>query len=323
MVNVSIITKCNNNCKYCFQEGDYHERNQILSYEDVEHILEWSKGDGRIALFGGEPTLHPDIVRIVGRCLKDRPTILFSNILGPSEIIEEILIKYPNAGWLVNTTTRDELKDLFEKNIKLFQKHKIPIAAGITLTLDKEQDSKYINNLVKIGSQYSDIVNKYRIAQATPYDGGHINLTSFKEPIEEFCKLAEQKTPWISTGLDCATNYCQISESDIDYLRKRYVLRQIELSDNCHAIFVILADKTIEYCSSVPPGIVPKKYYTEFKNYIECSDYLNQIKESFMKKYQFLCKNLNRNCSSNTCLGACFAINAHIKQYLEQQKNKK
>ena len=39
MVNVSIITKCNNNCKYCFQEGDYHERNQMLTYEDIEDIL--------------------------------------------------------------------------------------------------------------------------------------------------------------------------------------------------------------------------------------------------------------------------------------------
>ena len=124
MVNISIISKCNNNCKYCFQQDSYHDLNMMLSYDDIDDILKWSKGTSRIALLGGEPTLHPDIVRIVQRCVSEFPVVIFSNLLCKTEILEKILSIGPNIGWLVNTTTRDELKDLFEKNMKLFQKCK-------------------------------------------------------------------------------------------------------------------------------------------------------------------------------------------------------
>lgn len=323
MVNVSIITKCNNNCKYCFQEGDYHERNQMLTYEDIEDILEWSRGDGRIALLGGEPSLHPDIVRIVERCASERPTVLFSNLLGPTEVFEEILSKCPQVGWLINTTTRDELVDLFERNMKVFNKHRVAVGAGITLTLDKELDTKYINNLVRIGTEYSDVVRNYRIAQATPYEEGRIDLSSFAEPIEQFCKLAELHTPWIPISLDCPTNCCQIPESDIFHFEQRYRVGKIDMTDCCHPVFDIMADKTVKHCSSQPEDVMPKKYYRDFPNHIECARYLEEIKQMYMQKYRFLCKEYHGGCDSHICHGACFAITEYIRKYMIKQEEEK
>ena len=322
MVNVSIITKCNNNCKYCFQEGDYHERNQKLSCNDIKKILKWSLGDGRIALLGGEPTLHPDIVKIIGLCASSRPTVLFSNILGPTKVIEEILIKYPQVGWLINTTTREELKDLFETNIKLFQKHRVKVSAGLTLTLNKEDDTKFINNLIRLGREYGDIITKYRIAQATPYEEGKIDLTSFSEPIEEFCKLAELYTPWISTALDCATNCCQIPDNEIKKFIDTYKVGKIHFANTCHPIFDIMADKSIKYCSSLPEDLMPKKYYTDFKDYKECEEYLESFKQTYFQKYHNLCKEYRGGCNSTICPGACFAITEYIRKYMIKQAEK-
>ena len=323
MVNVSIITKCNNNCKYCFQEGDYHERNQMLTYEDIEDILAWSRGDSRIALLGGEPTLHPDIVRIVELCAKDRPTILFSNLLGPTNVYEEILSKYPQVNWLINTTTRDELVDLFEKNIQVFKKYNVKISIGMTLTLNKEDDTKFIKNLVRIGTTYSDIILHYRLAQATPYQEGKIDLTSFKEPIEEFCKLAEKHTPWIPVSLDCPTNCCQIPDEDVFYFEQRYRLGQIHFTDQCLPVFDIMADKTVKHCSSQPEDVMPKKYYRDFANHIECSDFLERIKQMYFQKYRYLCKEYHGACNSTICKGACFAITEYIRKYMIKQAEEK
>ena len=323
MVNVSIITKCNNNCKYCFQEGDYHKRNQMLTYRDIEDILSWSLGDGRIALLGGEPTLHPDFVRIAERCASERPTVIFSNLLGPTNVYEEILSRCPQIGWLVNTTTRDELKDLFEKNIKVFKKYGVKISAGLTLTLNKELDTKFINNLVRIGAEYSEIVHHYRIAQATPYEQGKIDLSSFTEPILEFCKRAEIYTPWVPISLDCPTNCCQIPDDDIFLFEQRYRLNRIDMINRCHPVFDIMADKTVKYCSSQPEDVMPKKYYTDFKNHIECVRYLISIRNAYFQKYHYLCKQYHGECNSTMCAGACFAITEYIRKYMLKQEEEK
>ena len=267
--------------------------------------------------------MHPDIVKIVDRCASERPTVLFSNLLGPTEVYEEILSRCPQVNWLVNTTTRDELVDLFEKNIQVFKKYRVHIGAGITLTLDKELDTKFIKNLVRIGTENSDIVNHYRIAQATPYEEGRIDLSSFAGPIEEFCKLAELYTPWIPVSLDCPTNCCQIPEKNIFLFEQRYRLGRIDMIDRCHPVFDIMADKTVKYCSSQPEDIMPPKYYTDFINHIDCKKYLENIKQMYFEKYRFLCKEYHGGCDSHICHGACFAITEYIRKYMIKQAEEK
>lgn len=325
MVNVSIISDCNNNCKYCFQGHDYHKRNLMLTYEDIEDILRWSQGDRAISLMGGEPTLHPDIVRIIERCARERHTIILTNLLGPTNIIEEILVKCPKIEWLVNTTTRDELVDLFETNIKILRKYNVIITAGITLTLDKELDTKFINNLIKIGKEYSDIVHFYRIGQATPYEKGQIDLRSFYEPVKTLCKLAEKETIWIPISFDCSINHCQFSEKELANLIKLNGVKDITNAEKCKNMIEILADKSVVHCSSLPAGIFKRKKYYEFNSYIDCNKYLEEQKNSFQKKYRFLCKEYkkkcdNSRCCSTKCIGTCFALSAHVKNYFDEQK---
>ena len=69
-VNISIISACNNNCDYCFQRNSYHNSGDMLSYEEIENILKWSKGAPIVRVLGGEATLHPDIIKINQKLFK-------------------------------------------------------------------------------------------------------------------------------------------------------------------------------------------------------------------------------------------------------------
>ena len=74
-MNISIISACNNNCEYCFQK-DYHTQGKMLTFEELEEIFQWGITEDRIGLLGGEPTLHPDIVKIVKRARELSNTVV-------------------------------------------------------------------------------------------------------------------------------------------------------------------------------------------------------------------------------------------------------
>ena len=183
-VNISVIAACNNNCDYCFQRNSYHDSGNILSYEDIEDILKWSKGAPMIRILGGEATLHPDIIKINKRITEEFELGFFTNLLCDTKKLEE-LIEINYAFWLVNTTTRDELVDLFDENIKLLnKKSNLPVSLGATLTSDLEQDEKYIRRLCKIAKENQRITKSLRIALATPCHDQVFRLVNFDKSIE-------------------------------------------------------------------------------------------------------------------------------------------
>ncbi len=321
MVNISIISKCNNNCKYCFQQDSYHDLNMMLSYDDIDDILKWSKGTSRIALLGGEPTLHPDIVRIVQRCVSEFPVVIFSNLLCKTEILEKILSIGPNIGWLVNTTTRDELKDLFEKNMKLFQKCKKEMSTGITLMMDEEYDNRSIENMVRLGKEYPDVVRHYRLGLATPFHKNKVELLCYDEPVLRFCELAKKETPNISIGFDCPTNNCQITPKTMAKLIEDYRVTQIHMVSRCAPIFDVMVDKSIKYCSSVPDDFIPIKHYREFRNARECETFLLNFKNNYLQQNGLSCMLEKRDCVNEICCGICLATTEYMRRQRIEEKN--
>ena len=321
MVNVSIISKCNNNCKYCFQQDSYHDLNKMLSYSDIEDILRWSKGSSRIAYLGGEPTLHPDIVKILKRTVEEFQTVMFSNLLGPTKLMEQILTETPQVEWLVNTTTREELKDLFETNIKLFRKHKKTISTGITLMMDEEYDDRSIRNMIRLGREYPDVVNHYRLGLATPFHKNKVELLCYNDPVLKFCRLAKQETPDINIGFDCPTNMCQVTPKAMGEILEEYNVQSVHMVNHCSPVFDVMVDKSIKYCSSVPDDFIPVKSYKEFRNWLECEKFLYNFKNKYMERYGFHCLQ-EKECRNGVCSGICFATTEYMRrQKMEQENN--
>ncbi|HDM92006.1 MAG TPA: GTP 3',8-cyclase MoaA [Candidatus Korarchaeota archaeon] len=68
-VRISVTSACNFSCFYCHREGFLPNSSSEMRPEEIERIVRVmaSLGVSRVKLTGGEPTVRPDIVEIVGR----------------------------------------------------------------------------------------------------------------------------------------------------------------------------------------------------------------------------------------------------------------
>ena len=72
-MHILVTTQCNQSCPYCFASDAMatHRDRLFMSLESFERCLDLAAtGERRdVALFGGEPTLHPDFASMLGKSL--------------------------------------------------------------------------------------------------------------------------------------------------------------------------------------------------------------------------------------------------------------
>ena len=67
-MNIIITNECNRNCPFCIAKKNSNNSNyKYISMENIEKAINFAKSENleTIALSGGEPTLHPNIMEIV------------------------------------------------------------------------------------------------------------------------------------------------------------------------------------------------------------------------------------------------------------------
>lgn len=89
---------CNLACRYCNRASNFPiAHTPPMTIEQIEEAVGNTPALERIILVGGEPTLHPDIVRIAEYCVSVSPQVrIFSN--GYSEKSREIIGKLERMG---------------------------------------------------------------------------------------------------------------------------------------------------------------------------------------------------------------------------------
>lgn len=319
-MNISVISACNNNCEYCFQK-DYHTMNKKLSLEEIDDIFYWGRHENRIGILGGEPTLHPDIVEIVRRAKQITDTCMFTNLLCKQDVLKE-LIKIKEVGYLVNTTTRDELKDLFWSNAEFLysqndylKKSYISVSFGLTLMNNPEIDDRNIENIFRLVDAFPGLCESIRMGIATPFHKGTFELMNYNEPVKYMIDKTLKDYPDMTIGFDCPSNNCQISPRLMgDCLEEPRVEKFALGCAGC--IFDILVDKSLKYCFSFPDDFLRIDSYTRFKDSREAHRWFNIKVKEYMSKYAFQCKK-NKECDNDVCKGTCPAVN----EYLRRQNN--
>jgi MoaA/NifB/PqqE/SkfB family radical SAM enzyme len=77
-----IIEKCLNNCKFCSSNSNCN-KTQIIKFEDYKRVIDYfllNGGIEELSLSGGEPFLHPDIIKMVEYSkLKGIRTVIFTS----------------------------------------------------------------------------------------------------------------------------------------------------------------------------------------------------------------------------------------------------
>ena len=316
MTNISIISACNNNCKYCFQQETYHKANLMLTYEEILDIFDWVADNDKMGILGGEPTLHPDIVKILAAsCRMFQETILMTNLICDKSIIKDIVKYTPTCRMLINTTTRDELVDIFEENIEYLSMNldsENDVTLGTTFINDEEYDLKSIDRLIGLGKKYPNLKKYYRISVATPYHKGKIKLESFEKPIMEFCARAKAETPDIVINFDCAINNCQIPVDCMNSLIEDYKVLRVRTAP-CSPVIDVMADKSVKYCSSVPDDLMRIEHYRDFPSDTELRNYFSSFRSYYMNQYHKICLNF-KECNSETCEGLCLALTEYLRK---------
>ena len=88
-----IIEKCLNNCKFCSSNSNSN-KSQIIKFEDYKRVIDYFMNNGGIeelSLSGGEPFLHPDIIKMVeyAKSLNIRTVIFTSGVVNGCEVSDE------------------------------------------------------------------------------------------------------------------------------------------------------------------------------------------------------------------------------------------
>src|SRR6476646_620964 len=70
-LRISVTDRCNFRCTYCmpFDEYKWIERQEVLSFEEIERIVRLFLGFGiqKVRLTGGEPLVRKDLHRLIAR----------------------------------------------------------------------------------------------------------------------------------------------------------------------------------------------------------------------------------------------------------------
>ncbi len=85
-----IIEKCLNNCKFCSSNSNCN-KTQIIKFEDFKRVIDYFMMNGGIeelSLSGGEPFLHPDLIKMVSyaKSYGIRTVIFTSGVIEGQEI---------------------------------------------------------------------------------------------------------------------------------------------------------------------------------------------------------------------------------------------
>lgn len=326
-MNISIISDCNGECSFCFQK-EYHKKHLMLSWEELEDIIRWGEGEP-LALLGGEPTLHPDIVKLMHRLNEvleksSLPSaLLITNMLGPTEVFKE-LAKIKNLRILANTNYPDKLKDHYHNNFselmktKSLEEDKI-YTAGITLTGFQDQDNLYIERLFETLSLYNEIIKEVRLGICTPFHEQDYKLINHDETIRYIVNRTNKEYENITCHFDCSTNNCQISHKlkcELS-LNNNFILHDSKHS--CKApIIDIMADKSVIYCSSCPSGFLKIDDYRQFEHVHECRFWYEKQRTKYISESKSYCIKLNgEKPDCDYCNGCCIAINQYMKKKLK------
>jgi len=159
LVDIKITNKCNFGCDFCYQSSTKDGEHASLQFI-TQTLYGLSEMDVfEVAIGGGEPTTHPDFVKILKRCVKQQ--------------IKPNFTTYSRA-WLKNEEIVQAVKDY---------------VGGIGVSIHSIKDLKKINDIAKV-------INGSDTCFGNIYDGSKVSIMGQHvvgtHPLEETVKIIDE-----------------------------------------------------------------------------------------------------------------------------------
>lgn len=247
MLNLFLSYKCNLSCDYCFASGLDAEFPAALSWEDFLKLSAWLEKNAvlSLAILGGEPTLHPQIVEIVTH-LKNKGIMLalFTNGLFPERLRKELADNVTNFVINFNDPSmfRESQWQLLNSNIKYLREQGCRVAFSKNFA-KQFTDYEYI---IKACKEYGIKHIRYDITRPAPHKhNGYFELQETKAILKTVVDFVREcSTENIKTGLDCCIPLCYLDDADREFLKKE----SVKFSGICHPSVDIHPDLSASYC---------------------------------------------------------------------------
>jgi organic radical activating enzyme len=258
---------------------------------------------------GGEPLLHPEIIKIV-ELLKNKQFTLLSNICVKNELIKSISNISSDLWWLININYDEKDEKKFFNNLNDINKDNVSFS--ITLYPNENRSEDYTNRLFKIFDTIKNDHINIRISTMTPANG--------KYEIYDYTNdLIDLMTPVIANSnakfsFDCKVNSCEINYEFIDAI-KNYSNRINIRQKNCleKPVFDILTDCSAVYCSSA--NSIKLDNIFEYKCFEDAQKAMIKKAKDVLRKNAINSKCITCNIYNSKCDGMCIAKNLAIKNY--------
>jgi organic radical activating enzyme len=318
-MNIILTTDCQRKCEcecvYCFAKDNINNPMQF-TMENFKKSIDWIELDKynneRIALLGGEPTLHPNFIEFLKYLLpKKLGVLIFTNAMVKNEnfysdvisvAIENNIRNFSELGFCVNINEpkyrnkeEDRLQDLFFKHLGK--------VSSLSFNIFEEEFDPYF--LISTIKKYN-LVKNIRLGIAVPLrnKNKYLKIESYKNistKIMEFIRISSKYKIFIV--FDCGFIRCMFSEKDLQELN---TLKDVSVSFDCGPSIDIYPN--LEVASCYPMSDILKKVkmvdYTSMNNLIiDWEQKLNKFNTIYDK-----CKTCNY-LISNECGGGCKAYN--------------
>ena len=251
MANISITSTCNRSCEYCFAMetlDELQERAASMSLPQFERALDFVQSSGmhEVRLLGGEPTIHPNFIKMLDMVIaRGLNLLVFSGGMIPDQVVEALRrIEPDRLSVLVNVIDpMDGHPSELTKQAKVFKR----LGERVILGMNIYGPSIQLDFLL-------DLINRYNLGKTIRLGIAHPILegsNSYLHPrhypevgkrVAKFGRAALKLGVRIS--FDCGWVPCMFEEGALDALN----IPDGEVGLRCNPILDILPDGNVISC---------------------------------------------------------------------------
>ncbi len=202
-IRISVTSACDLACSYCHREGERYDGDTFLTFDEVEKILVTASKMGmrKVKFTGGEPLLHPEMVRIVqkasslmddvslttnGVLLNDTAYQLRSSGLDRVNISLDTLVRKK----YIELTGKDKLDDVKKGITKAIESGLFPVKINMLLLKGLNEDE--IEDMIEFSAENGAILQIIELTSSVDKITDDYYL-DFHVPLDDVARRLEKK----------------------------------------------------------------------------------------------------------------------------------
>ena len=318
-MNLIVVDKCTNYCKYCFASNEMAKNNAkaVLKDENIPAVLDFIRHSGpnfHLNIIGGEPFLYLQLPYLLEKVLElenvGKICVFTGGIVSPNLVKKVCHLDTKRINFLFNMNEKKDYKtkreyDLVLQNVDLLLSNGFKASFGYNIY---EKDFNY-KEILELCQEYGSPILRWTIAFPEMTKNPYTQTLSPEEydlvsnRVADFLELSYQKG--IEASLDCPIPKCFFTAEQLGRisLTQPFTINSIK---SCGPVIDVTPDLDVFRCYALAD--VKRTKLTDFKNFQEAiSFYEKNIDDLYAVPQTFDYCSTCEFALNKTCYGGCIA----------------